>query len=131
MIVDENAVLVGPRRAKLLHMVVLEGTPLVVVIQYKRVQWFIVICRCWSVNGKRAEQAIRVLQTVVAVVPCRAILNGIEGVRVTVSGGDRTLRHPGDPVDKVTVRQFKPMQMDCSSILYLRQVVVDMDFFLS
>lgn len=131
MIVYENALLVGKRRAILLHIVFLEGGPLVVVRHYKRVQWFIVLRGCWSVDGQRAEKAIRVLQTVVAVVPRCAILSGIEDVRVILSRGDGTLRNSRYPVNKVAVQQSKPMKMDCSPIFDLRQVVVDSDFFLS
>lgn len=79
---------------KLLLIVQLEGALVVVVREDDGVDGFVEVCRCRSVDGQWTQHAIRILKTVVTMVPCCAILGCIENIVEGVSRCDGTLGYP-------------------------------------
>ena len=68
-------------------------------------------------NKQRTSDSIRVLERVVAVIPCMTVLNCLEVVCVSIVRSNGALRNTVDPVSFVCVELTNTMPMDGSPVV--------------
>ena len=68
-------------------------------------------------NKERTSDSIRVLERVVAVIPCMTVLNCLEVVCVSIVRSNGTLRNTVDPISFVRMKLTNAMPMDGSPIV--------------
>ena len=79
---------------KLFLVVKLESALVIVIREDDGVNGLVKVCRCWSMDGQWPQHPIRVLKTIVAMVPCCTILRCIEYIAEGVSWGNGALSYP-------------------------------------
>jgi len=122
----DQAALKGRGTAKLRDVPSVESFDMRPVLEEESTEVLVVVPVCWAVEYYATEEALRVLQTEVAVVPRRAILRGPEFICHAFTRGDGALSDSWNSVGQQRVELSHAMPMDSGSVA--DHVVGDVDF---